>query len=72
MTVQDSKRRIDENFRNDMIAQCRVENGSKDLCLLTAELYYDGVRIFGRRSVGGRVMIDTVLDLEDRVQTAEK
>ncbi|KAG9186274.1 hypothetical protein G6011_02830 [Alternaria panax] len=45
-----NKARIDDNFKTDMFNQCAHES-AKRVCKITATLYYEAVKAFGRRDL---------------------
>jgi hypothetical protein len=44
-----NKARIDSNFKKDMYNQCATEK-HKNACEITADLYYEAVKVFGKKS----------------------
>jgi hypothetical protein len=48
--MQAAKEAIDQNFKHDMLQQCKHENGSKTACRTMAKVYYKAAKHFGKRS----------------------
>ncbi|KAF2853484.1 hypothetical protein T440DRAFT_418611 [Plenodomus tracheiphilus IPT5] len=59
-----NKKKIDQNFKKDMIEQCKHENGDKGACRTMARTYYHAVRVFAR-SLAGRIDTADFVDESD-------
>lgn len=48
-----------------MLNQCKIEDGSKSACKLMAQMYYEGVRKFGKRDGLQRMLNATVTGADE-------
>lgn len=61
-----NKKRIDGNFKKDLLDQCRREGKAMNRCRFVAKIYYNAVRLFSRkRSLAGRIDMGLLEESED-------
>ncbi|ETN45601.1 uncharacterized protein HMPREF1541_09433 [Cyphellophora europaea CBS 101466] len=55
--TEPARETIDDNFRDDMYAQCASEGGLEGVCRGVADLYYEAVRAFGSKKRGVEIEV---------------